>query len=55
MLTYLAASPGPVPGPAHQDRSGLAVLAVLIVLAVVATIWIRRAASRYRRRLHGGN
>jgi hypothetical protein len=52
MLSYLAASPGPVPSPGTHSTSALAVLVVLIALGVLATMWIRRAATRYRRRLH---
>jgi hypothetical protein len=55
VLSYLAASPSPVPSPGHHDRSGLVILVVFAALAVIATFWIRRAATRYRRRLHGGD
>jgi hypothetical protein len=43
-------SPSPqATGSKGNNKAGLAVVAVLVVLAVGATIWIRRAASRYRK------
>lgn len=53
MLTYLA---GPSPRPSAgttppTDRTGLVVLAVLVVLGVFGVVYLRRAAARYRKRL----
>ena len=48
------ASPtAPARAPGKSNRNGIIVLVVLIALGAVATFWIRRAARRYRRRLHG--
>ena len=52
MLSYLTQSPGPNPAPAHVDRTGLVVVAVLIAIGAFVTWWVRRAAARYRKRLH---
>jgi hypothetical protein len=45
--------PTPSSGPATPGRSGgsVVVLIVLVAIGVLATMWIRRAAARYRRRL----
>jgi hypothetical protein len=51
VLSYLAQSPSPTPTGGHTG-SGLAVLVAFVAAGVIATIWIRRAAARYRRRLH---
>ncbi len=65
-MTVLTARPGEVPSPgqtvpgpspsdgpvpAGRSTGGLAVAVVLIAIGVLATIWIRRAAARYRRSL----
>jgi uncharacterized membrane protein (DUF485 family) len=53
--TYaLVPSPGPGGTPAGngQTAAGIGFIVLFIVLAVLATIWIRRAAARYRRRIH---
>lgn len=42
-------SEGPIPNRA--DKSGFAIVVVLIALGVLAAIWIRRAAARYRKSL----
>ena len=51
LLTVFAESPSPTPTGRSTDHSGLAVIVVLIIAGVVATIWIRRAAARVRRTL----
>jgi hypothetical protein len=56
METYAALPPTPTPtgNPAAQGHnpSGIGVIVLIVALAVVATMWIRRAATRYRRRIH---
>jgi hypothetical protein len=54
MLSYLAApSPSPSPGGGPPtDRTGLLVIAIIATLGFLATVWIRRAAARYRQRLY---
>ncbi len=53
MLLYLAESPSPAPTLAHHvDRTGLIVLAVVVAAGAFVTWWARRAAARYRKRLH---
>ncbi len=47
------ASPSPVPVPGTTDHNGLIVIAILIVVILAGTTLARRAADRYRRRLHG--
>jgi hypothetical protein len=55
MLSYLAGpSPSPSPGAPPTDRTGLVVLAALVAFGFLATVWLRRAAARYRKRLHDG-
>jgi hypothetical protein len=49
-----AESPGPAPAGRSTDHSGLAVIVLLVAVGVFATIWIRRAAARYRRSLKHG-
>jgi hypothetical protein len=55
VLSFLAESPSPSPAPGGPptDRTGLVVLAILAALGFFATVWLRRTAARYRRRLHG--
>ena len=50
----LAPSPGPSGAPAGKGQTGASIgyIVLFIVLAVLATIWIRRVAARYRRRIH---
>ncbi len=57
LLAYVAArfvaeSPSPKPTPVHVDRGGLIVVAVVVAIGGFALWWIRRAATRYRRRLY---
>jgi type VII secretion-associated serine protease mycosin len=52
------ATPNPSPSasspPAKKGRNaaGTGIIVFIIALAVLATIWIRRVAARYRRRIH---
>jgi hypothetical protein len=47
-----APSPSPNPDAKGHNPAGIGVIVVAVALAFLATIWIRRAASRYRARLH---
>ena len=47
--TELWTAPGKAPG--NGGRNGLVVLVVLVAIGFLATIWLRRAAARYRRTL----
>ena len=48
------APPSPTPNPATRSRNpaGFGIIVLFIALGVLATIWIRRAAARHRRRIH---
>ena len=54
-MSYGTQAPAPTPsGPPAKgtNTSGIGVVVFLIALGVVAVMGIRRAAARYRRRIH---
>ena len=52
-----AATPSPSAPPAATGNksAGIAVVVLFVAVAVLAMMWIRRAAARYRRRIHDDN
>ena len=54
-MNYSTQAPSPSPSaPAGKgtNTAGIGIVVAAVALAFLATIWIRRAATRYRRRLH---
>jgi hypothetical protein len=54
-MNYSTQAPSPSPGgrPAGgYNPAGIGVIVVAVALAFLATMWIRRAAARYRKRIH---
>jgi hypothetical protein len=54
-MTYSTQAPSPSPSihPAKgTNPGGIAVIVLAVALAFLATMWIRRAATRYRKRIH---
>jgi hypothetical protein len=50
-VTVPGASPSAGPGHTGRSVGNLGIVVALIAVGVLATIWIRRAAARYRRSL----